>query len=106
MRSPPYHFGTPRVLSELDTSSSNQNPTLTGDQLELFFTSTRGASSADVWTAQRASATELFGSPSLVSEVSTSSYETSPAVSLDGLSLYFGSDRSGGTGGLVVPPGR
>jgi OOP family OmpA-OmpF porin len=95
-------FGTPRVLTELDTSYANQNPTLTADLLELFFTSGRGADSADVWTARRTSTQEPFGTPAIVSEISTSSFETSPAVSLDGLTLYYGSDRSGGLGEVDI----
>jgi len=97
-----YQFGTPRLLSELDTSYANQNPTLTGDLLELFFTSGRASDSADVWTARRTSTQAPFDAPSIVSEVSTSSFETSPAVSLDGLTLYYGSDRSGGLGEVDI----
>lgn len=99
---PTYKFGAPRLLSELDTSYANQNPTLTADLLELFFTSGRADNSADVWTARRASPADPFDAPSMVSEVSTSSFETSPAVSLDGLTLYYGSDRSGGVGEVDV----
>ena len=101
-RPPPYRFGTPRLLTELDTSYSNQNPTLTADLLELFFTSSRNSDSADVWTARRTSANDTFAAPTLVSEVSTSAFETSPAVTLDGLSLYFGSDRDGGEGEVDI----
>lgn len=97
-RFPSYSFGTPRLLTELDTSTANQNPTLTGDLLELYFTSNRNGNQADVWTARRASPQDPFDAPTIVAEVSSSDYETSPAVSLDGLSLYFGSDRSGGAG--------
>ena len=99
---PTYRFGTPRLLTELDTSYANQNPTLTADLLELFFTSGRGDSSADVWTARSASAQDPFDAPEIVSEVSTSAFDTSPAITLDGLSLYFGSDRSGGAGEVDI----
>jgi len=97
-----YTFGTPRLLSELDTSYANENPSLTADLLELFFTSGRGDNSADVWTARRTSAQQPFDAPSIVAEVSTSAFDTSPAISLDGLTLYFGSDRSGGVGAVDV----
>ena len=99
---PSYTFGTPRLLSELDTGYANQNPSLTADLLEMFFTSGRGDTSADVWTARRTSTQEPFEAPSIVAEVSTSSFDTSPAISLDGLTLYFGSDRSGGLGEVDV----
>lgn len=97
-----YQFGTPRLLSELDTSYANQNPTLTSDLLEMFFTSGRADDSADVWTARRASASDPFDAPSIVTEVSSSSFETSPAISLDGLTLYYGSDRAGGLGEVDI----
>lgn len=99
---PAYKFGTPRLLSELDTSYSNQNPSLTADLLEMFFTSSRADNSADVWTTRRTSTQDPFDAPSIVAEVSTSAFDTSPAVSLDGLTLYYGSDRSGGVGEVDV----
>ena len=101
-RPPPYRFGMPRLLSELDTTYSNQNPTLTGDLLDLFFTSNRSDTSADVWTAHRASPGDPFDPPTLVTEASSPLYETSPAISADGLSLYVGSERDGTTGGTDI----
>jgi hypothetical protein len=92
-RPPPYRFDTPRLLAELDTTYGNENPTLTGDLLELFFTSNRGDGNGDVWTAHRASRRDPFDPPAIVAAVSTEMHEASPAVALDGLSLYFGSDR-------------
>lgn len=97
-----YKFGAPRLLGELDTTYANQNPSLTADLLELFFTSGRADNSADVWTARRASPQDPFDAPSIVAEISTSSFETSPAVTLDGLTLYYGSDRSGGAGEVDI----
>jgi len=100
---PPYRFDAPRLLAELDaTTYSNQNPTLTGDLLDIYFTSNRGDTAADVWTAHRASRSDPFDPPTLVAEVSSPLYETSPAISVDGLSLYVGSDRDGTTGGLDI----
>jgi len=97
-----YRFGMPRLLAELDTTYANQNPTLTADLLDLYFTSDRGSDGADVWTAHRAAPGDAFDPPTLVAEVSSPSYETSPAISLDGLSLYVGSDRDGGAGAIDI----
>ena len=100
---PPYRFDAPRLLAELDTTTyANQNPTLTGDVLDIYFTSNRGDTAADVWTAHRASRSDPFEPPMLVAEASSPLYETSPAISVDGLSLYVGSDRDGTTGGLDI----
>src|SRR6476620_11299168 len=49
----PYHFDPPRLLSELDTAFINDNPTLTGDLLDIYFTSNRDHVSTDVWHAHR-----------------------------------------------------
>jgi WD40 repeat protein len=98
----PYHFSDVHLVSELGTQASD-NPTLTSDLLEIFFTSNRDNASTDIWTARRASPADLFGAVTLVSEASSpSSFETSSAISSDGLTLWFGSDRLGGLGGLDI----
>jgi hypothetical protein len=98
----PYHFSDIHLVSELGTPSSD-NPTLTSDLLEIFFTSNRDNASTDIWTARRASPADPFGAVALVSEASSpSSFETSSAISGDGLTLWFGSDRVGGLGGLDI----
>jgi hypothetical protein len=92
-RPPPYRFDRPRLLAELDMAYGNENPTLTGDLLDLFFTSGRADTNGDVWTAHRAAPGDPFDPPARVDDVSSSSHEASPAISLDGLSIYFGSNR-------------
>lgn len=101
-RPPPYRFGTPRLVAELDTRYANENPTLTADLLDLTFNSGRGDTRSDVWTAHRDGAQGPFGPPARVAEVSTAAAEMSPAISFDGLSLYFGSDRGLGPGDLDI----
>jgi hypothetical protein len=98
----PYRFGPPRQLTELGTDVGSDNPTLTRDLLDIYFTSNRDGKSTDVWHAHRATADATFGAPEVVSEVSTPSFETSSAISLDGLTLWVGSDRPGGLGDLDV----
>lgn len=98
----PYHFGTPQLVPGLGTTYANDNPTLTADLLELFFTSDRDGVSTDVWFAQRATTSDPFDTPALVTEVSTPSFETSSAISSDGLTLWVGSDRPGGLGDLDI----
>lgn len=102
--SPPFGpFGPPRALTELGTPS--QNPTLTGDLLEIYITSNRAGSLSnnnDTWVAKRASVEEAFGEPELVPNVNSTSEESSPAISVDGLTLWFASNRSGGAGGMDI----
>src|SRR6188768_1110495 len=47
----PFHFDPPRRVSELGLA---ENPTLTGDLTEVYFTSGRGTPDGNVWTSRRA----------------------------------------------------
>jgi hypothetical protein len=96
----PYHFHVPAPVTELASPSRTDNPTLTGDLLEIYFTSNRdgGVGDGDVWVAKRTDPSAPFGTPALVDDVNTDSFETSSAISTDGLTLWFGSDRAGGLG--------
>lgn len=99
----PYGFDRPALVSELVASDGARsgNATLTGDLLEVYFTSSRNSESA-VWTAQRSARTDRFGPPTAVATANSPSYETSSAISQDGLSLWFGSDRAGGVGDMDI----
>jgi hypothetical protein len=89
-----------RVAELASDGDESDNPTLTADLLEIYFTSERegGAGKVDVWTARRASAAEPFAAPEPVTAVNSDQTETSPAVSLDGLELWLGTERDGGLG--------
>jgi len=91
----PYQFDTPALVTELASPSRTDNPTLTGDLLEIYFTTDRVSGNGDVWFATRATATAPFGTPAPVTVVNGASFETSSAISIDGLTLWFGSDRAG-----------
>lgn len=93
-------WSTPRLVEELASDAVDDNPTLTEDQLEIFFTSRRsgGAGSTDIWHARRASVADPFGAPEPLTELNTAEFESSPAVAPDGLTLWFGSAREGSLG--------
>jgi hypothetical protein len=89
-------------VAELDTDYAEDNPTLTADGLEIYFTSDRGGDT-DVWVARRTRVTDLFGEPEPVAEANTTDEESSPAISLDGLTLWVGQkDQTGGLGGYDI----
>src|SRR5580692_2156344 len=94
----PYHFDAPALVPELASPSRTDNPTLTGDLLEIYFTTDRVSGNGDVWFATRSTVTAPFGTPAPVTAVNGDSFETSSAISTDGLTLWFGSDRAGGVG--------
>jgi hypothetical protein len=83
----------------LDTVSSaatgDLQPSLTADELMLFFAS---GSTSDIYVSTRTDPQSAFGSPDAVVSVNGSTsadYDVSPWISEDGLTLYFASTRSG-----------
>jgi hypothetical protein len=93
-------WGAPRRIVALTSPGNDDDPTLTGDMLELYFNSDRagGLGRGDIWRSTRATIADTWSAPTLVTELSSASVETTPEVSRDGLTLWFGSDRSGGAG--------
>jgi hypothetical protein len=90
-------------VPELAYPAQTDNPTFTSDMLEIFFTTRRDKTTGiDVWFAKRASVAEPFGTPGPVPKVNSDGFETSSAISGDGLTLWFGSDRDGGLGEVDI----
>jgi len=93
-------FSEPRLIEPLsDPAANDDDPTVTGDQLELFFNSNRSGNS-NLWVSKRDSVDQPWGDPDPVAGtgINTSSNETAPEISTDGLTLYFSSNRDGGKG--------
>jgi hypothetical protein len=99
-------FAAPTVVAELEApqGSDDEKPTLTSGMLEIYFLSDRdgGPGGGDVWRATRETVTDPWSAPELVAAVNGPSRETSPAVSSDGTTLWVGSDRDGGAGGIDI----
>ena len=98
-------FSAPTAVVEVASVGDNdEKPTLTSDMLEMYFLSDRagGLGNGDVWKSLRATTSDPWGTPALVTSVSSTSRETSPAISADGLTLCVSSDRPGGQGGLDI----
>jgi Tol biopolymer transport system component len=97
-------FGTPTNVAELNTASSDGDPEISSGGLTIWFSSTRsgGSGGYDLYRATRASITEAFGAPELITELSTSSDDRDPSLTPDRLTIYFASNRSGGAGGLDI----
>ena len=87
-------FSPPTLVTALsDPSADDEDPTFTGDLRELYFSSDR-AGDSDIWVSRRASPSDLWGAPSMVVELSSIGHvDRSPSVSLDGLSIWFTTDR-------------
>ncbi len=95
-------FSTPTNLGPTVNSSAwDLAPNISADGLELFFISTRpgGSGDADIWVTTRATKEDDWGNPvNLGPTVNTLYGDDSPSISSDGSTLYFDSDRSGGSG--------
>lgn len=96
-------FGPPHPLTNLNSTTTDHLPWVSSDQLTILFVSARpGQGQSDIWMATRASQNLMFSPPTEVPGVNTSSREERAALSNDGLTIYFASDRTnnGAQGGL------
>ena len=97
-----FTFGTPTNLGPtVNSGSYDDSVSISMDGLEFYFLSERpdGHGEADIWVATRTTIDEAWGTPvNLGSTINTSSYDSGPSISSDGLSLYFTSFLPGGQG--------
>jgi Tol biopolymer transport system component len=96
-------FGPPQLITELTDPTADDDPTLTGDELELYFASYRTGSIGmdDIFYSVRSSVDDPWPPPQPVPGLNSTSQDESPGVSPDGLELYFESAR-GGNGDIWV----
>jgi Tol biopolymer transport system component len=85
----------------INSAEGDASPSISADGLELYFDSARsgGQGSGDIWVTTRASTSEAWGTPrNLGPTLNSSSADSVPKLSSDGLSLFFASARPGGFG--------
>jgi hypothetical protein len=99
---PPYCYEAPQHLdSPVNTPAFEGKPSLSADGLELYFVSDRpgalgGPGDQDIYVSRRSSVNSRWGAPERVPPpVSSPFFDITPTISLDGLALYFGSNRPG-----------
>src|SRR5258708_6724248 len=97
-------FSPPRIIAELSEPDSEETePTLTADELEIYFASTRIPGRRQIFVATRTSSSDRWTVPALVDAfVSNTGITYSPEISREGLTLWFVSDRPGGQGDTDV----
>jgi len=94
----PVNLGSP-----VNTSAGEINPSISVDDLSLFFFSGRpgGYGSRDIWVTTRATTDNEWRTPvNLGSPVNTSAMDQGAIFSADSSTIFFCSNRSGGYGGL------
>lgn len=87
-------FGPAMLVSISVAVDSDDDPSLTGDMLEIFFDSARGGDH-DIYTAKRATVADAWGTPVAVAELNTIANDENPHVSTDGLTMYLSSGAGG-----------
>lgn len=86
-------FEEPQPVKELNApDAKDQDPTLTADLLTILFFSDRGGDE-DIWASQRPSIDDPWEAPREVAELNSDAVEHSPAISPDGLRLWYYSQR-------------
>jgi len=98
------NWGEPESLETINTMYGEACPRMATDGLTLYFCDIYnfrpgGQGGTDLWVATRATTDDNWGEPeNLGSIVNSSFHDFAPNISADGLSLFFGSKRSGGFG--------
>ena len=99
-------WGIPENLGPtINTSSAEAFPSLSADGLSLFFGSSwpnpGSASDWDLYVTRRATVDEAWSEPVNLGEtVNSASTDAFSGISADNLTLFFGSMRPGGSGGV------
>ncbi len=93
-------WGVPMNLgAPINTSAWETMPRISADGLALYFTGPDGLGGVDLWVTTREIKEDEWGTPvNLGPTVNSGFFEGGPAISSDGLELYFISDRPGGSG--------
>ncbi len=101
-------WGVASVVQELSSPVRDTRTTISRDGREMFISSGRpgGLGSEDIWLSTRPSTTDTWGTPVNVgSTINSSVFDGAPALSFDGGSLYFFSERTGPDANGVMPSG-
>jgi hypothetical protein len=108
-------FGPPVLVPELSSPYRDTRTAIRRDGLEMFLSSGRpgdqnvgiSAGSEDLWVSTRATTSDVWSPPmnlNLVNQqrsgpaINSAAFDGAPALSFDGTTLYFFSERAGGLG--------
>lgn len=91
-------WSTPALETALnDPTGTEDQPCMRSDGLEIYFSSTRtgGLGGSDLMRATRATPTSPWNAPTFVTELNSTSAESAPSLTADGLTIYLLSARVG-----------
>lgn len=81
-------FGAPELVAELQDAAPDDDPSLTGDMLEIYWNSSRTVE-RQIWRATRTSIDDPFTNLEPVDELNTAGNQSNPEVSGDGLLMHL-----------------
>ena len=86
-------WSAPQTIPGADlgnAANSLDDPTVSSDELELIYSMTlSGGANSNFYVMTRATTADAWGKPSLITELSSASNETTPRLSVNDLTLYF-----------------
>jgi hypothetical protein len=97
-------FGPAALVPELSAVGRDTRTAIRRDGLEIFLSSdgagrVGGIGSQDIWVSTRATTLDPWSTPvNLGPTVNSTAFDGAPALSFDGTTLYFFSERPGGSG--------
>jgi Tol biopolymer transport system component len=98
-------FGPPVLVNELSGATNDLTPSIRRDGREIFIASNRAGSigAQDLWVSTRETAGAPWLAPvNLGPGINSSGNDNFPSVSSDRETLFFSSDRPGGSGGSDI----
>ncbi|HEY5927696.1 MAG TPA: hypothetical protein VIV11_38690 [Kofleriaceae bacterium] len=93
-------FGPPQIVPVVSSTMAEDDASMTGDQLEIYFMRGVVATDGAIYVATRATPSEMWGTPAIVSISNPT--DSTARVSRDGLRLWVGSPRAGGFGTVDI----
>jgi hypothetical protein len=82
-------WATPTPIAELNAGGMARTPSVTEDDLVLYFTSDRATGTDDVYRADRASTADPWGNITDLSFGSSTVFASNPMITAGGAHLYF-----------------
>lgn len=93
------------LVNELNSAANDRRPSVRFDGLEIFFDSDRHAGSGgfDLWASTREDLSQPWSEPvNLGNSVNSEFSDEIPFIAADGQTLFFESNRPGGSGAFDI----
>ena len=97
-------FAAPIALDGFTPGAQVATPRLSHDELTIYFTTHDASGKARLARSVRTSLAAPFSAPVVLDAQSSTAKDNDPSISADGASLWFSSERAGGSDRLFMAP--